>query len=83
MTTIFKSNILCFGFKLGFLVFLLVGVWHGLTGNYILWGLYNGLIEGKTENTIGGPTVADRATLATTLVKYTDRFGDRGREAER
>lgn len=26
------------------LVFLLVGVWHGLTGNYILWGLYNGLI---------------------------------------
>ena len=26
------------------LVFVLVGVWHGLTGNYILWGLYNGLI---------------------------------------
>lgn len=26
------------------LVFLLVGVWHGATGNYILWGLYNGVI---------------------------------------
>ena len=26
------------------LVFLLVGVWHGATSNYILWGLYNGLI---------------------------------------
>lgn len=26
------------------LVFLLVGVWHGATANYILWGLYNGLI---------------------------------------
>ena len=26
------------------LVFLLVGIWHGLTGNYVLWGLYNGLI---------------------------------------
>ena len=24
------------------LVFLLVGVWHGATSNYILWGLYNG-----------------------------------------
>jgi len=40
------------------------------------WGIYNGLIEGKTENTLGGPTVADRALLATTLVKYTDRFGN-------
>ena len=39
------------------------------------WGIYNGLIEGKTENTLGGPTVADRALLATALVKYTDRFG--------
>jgi len=39
------------------------------------WGIYNGLIEGKTENTLGGPTVADRALLATVLVKYTDRFG--------
>ena len=26
------------------LVFLLVGLWHGATGNYILWGLYNGVI---------------------------------------
>ena len=26
------------------LVFLLVGLWHGATGNYIVWGLYNGLI---------------------------------------
>ena len=25
-------------------VFLLVGVWHGATANYVLWGLYNGLI---------------------------------------
>lgn len=40
------------------------------------WGIYNGLIEGKTETTLGGPTVADRALLATTLVKYTDRFGN-------
>lgn len=39
------------------------------------WGIYNGLIEGRTENTLGGPTVADRALLATVLVKYTDRFG--------
>ena len=26
------------------LVFVLVGVWHGAASNYILWGLYNGLI---------------------------------------
>ncbi len=26
------------------LVFLLVGLWHGATANYILWGLYNGVI---------------------------------------
>ena len=26
------------------LVFLLVGVWHGATSNYVLWGLYNGVI---------------------------------------
>ncbi|MBQ8095111.1 MAG: MBOAT family protein [Clostridia bacterium] len=26
------------------LVFFLVGLWHGATSNYILWGLYNGLI---------------------------------------
>ena len=25
-------------------MFLLVGIWHGLTPNYVLWGLYNGLI---------------------------------------
>ncbi len=26
------------------LVFLLVGVWHGATANYIAWGLYNGVL---------------------------------------
>ncbi|MDO5378719.1 MAG: MBOAT family O-acyltransferase [Clostridia bacterium] len=26
------------------LIFLLVGLWHGAASNYILWGLYNGLI---------------------------------------
>ena len=26
------------------LVFLLVGIWHGLQMNYVLWGLYNGCI---------------------------------------
>ncbi|MDO5299889.1 MAG: MBOAT family O-acyltransferase [Clostridia bacterium] len=26
------------------LVFLLVGIWHGATANYVLWGLYNGVI---------------------------------------
>ena len=26
------------------LVFFLVGLWHGATSNYILWGLYNGII---------------------------------------
>ena len=26
------------------LVFLLVGIWHGATANYVLWGLYNGII---------------------------------------
>ena len=26
------------------LVFLLVGVWHGASMNYVLWGLYNGVI---------------------------------------
>lgn len=26
------------------LVFLLVGVWHGATSNYVFWGLYNGVI---------------------------------------
>ena len=26
------------------LVFFLVGLWHGATPNYIVWGLYNGLI---------------------------------------
>ncbi len=26
------------------LVFLLVGVWHGATAHYVVWGLYNGVI---------------------------------------
>ena len=26
------------------LVFLLVGVWHGASMNYVLWGLYNGIV---------------------------------------
>lgn len=26
------------------LVFLLVGIWHGASMNYVLWGLYNGVI---------------------------------------
>ena len=26
------------------LIFLLVGIWHGLQTNYVLWGLYNGCI---------------------------------------
>lgn len=30
------------------LVFTLVGVWHGATSNYILWGLYNGVILALT-----------------------------------
>ncbi|MBR1709050.1 MAG: MBOAT family protein [Clostridia bacterium] len=30
------------------LVFVLVGIWHGLTTNYVLWGLYNGLILAVT-----------------------------------
>jgi len=38
------------------------------------WGIYNELITGKTPTTLGGATVADRALLATILVKYTDRF---------
>ena len=31
------------------LVFILVGVWHGLGSNYLLWGLYNGLILAFSE----------------------------------
>lgn len=30
-------------------VFLLVGLWHGATMNFILWGLYNGLIIAVSE----------------------------------
>ena len=29
-------------------MFLLVGVWHGATGNYILWGFYNGAVLALT-----------------------------------
>lgn len=39
------------------------------------WGVYNELIEAKTEQTLSGASVADRALLASVLVKYTDRFG--------
>ena len=31
------------------LVFLLVGIWHGAQMNYVLWGLYNGLILAFTS----------------------------------
>jgi len=53
------------------LVFLLVGVWHGLTGNYVLWGLYNGLILAmsalleplykRTNERLGERVVSSRA----------------------
>ena len=48
------ASVLYFGMKVGnakfgemmknTLVFLLVGVWHGAQMNYVLWGLYNGVI---------------------------------------
>ena len=31
------------------LVFLLVGLWHGLGTNYVIWGLYNGIILAFSE----------------------------------
>jgi len=52
------------------LVFLLVGVWHGASSNYIFWGLYNGLILAmsallepvyKRTNEQLGPVVKTRA----------------------
>ena len=39
------------------------------------WGIYNDLIDGTTATTLGGPTEANRALLATILVKYTELFG--------
>lgn len=39
------------------------------------WGIYHDLISGKTEDTLGAATNADRALLAEILVKYTDKFG--------
>ncbi|MBQ2992027.1 MAG: MBOAT family protein [Clostridia bacterium] len=51
-------------------VFLLVGVWHGASSNYIFWGLYNGLILAmsallepayKRANERLGPIVRTRA----------------------
>ena len=52
-------------------VFLLVGIWHGLTGNYVLWGLYNGLILAmsalleplykRTNERLGEAVVSSRA----------------------
>ena len=47
------------------LVFLLVGIWHGLTGNYVLWGLYNGLI------------LAMSALLEPLYKRTNDRLGER------
>lgn len=32
-------------------VFLLVGLWHGATANYLLWGLYNGVVISLGEIT--------------------------------
>ena len=52
------------------LVFLLVGVWHGASMNYVLWGLYNGLILAfsalmepryKAWNTAHGKLVASKS----------------------
>jgi len=52
-------------------VFLLVGIWHGLSMNYVLWGLYNGLILAmsalleplykRTNERLGERIVASRA----------------------
>ena len=52
-------------------VFLLVGVWHGLAMNYVLWGLYNGLILAmsalleplykRTNERLGEKVVSSRA----------------------
>lgn len=52
-------------------VFLLVGVWHGLAMNYVLWGLYNGLILAmsalleplykRTNERLGERVVSSRA----------------------
>ena len=52
-------------------VFLLVGVWHGLAMNYVLWGLYNGLILAmsalleplykRTNERLGESIVSSRA----------------------
>ena len=46
-------------------VFLLVGVWHGLAMNYVLWGLYNGLI------------LAMSALLEPLYKRTNERLGDR------
>ena len=45
------------------LVFLLVGIWHGATANYVLWGLYNGLI------------LAASALLEPVYKRFGDRHG--------
>ena len=47
------------------LVFLLVGVWHGASMNYVLWGLYNGLI------------LAASALLDPLYRRANDRLGER------
>ena len=31
------------------LVFFLVGIWHGLEGHYVLWGLYNGIVIAASD----------------------------------
>ncbi len=53
------------------LVFLLVGIWHGAQMNYVLWGLYNGLILAmsalleplykRTNERLGDKIVSSRA----------------------
>ena len=46
-------------------VFLLVGIWHGAQMNYVLWGLYNGLI------------LAMSALLEPLYKRTNDRLGER------
>ena len=51
------------------LVFLLVGLWHGATANYVLWGLYNGVILALSA--LLEPTFRRFGERHATLVKST------------